>query len=250
MEASSSNRRRTGGGFSGAMFSTRRGALTTALVAALLAGILLFAFVQSYKKGTPAPVVNTPVFVASGYIPAGTPVSVIAAGQLIARTTVPASHVVVGAITDPSVIRGEAAAVSIYPGQQLTTTDFTARSATIAAQLTGNERAISLSLDSSHGLVGIVGAGDHVDVLADSGGKTFLVAGNISVLSAPGGAAGGGGGIIGGGSSSSSTNSAGNIVLAVTAGQAQSIATAQDSSKVWLTLLPPAGALGTTRAGK
>src|SRR5579872_579096 len=126
MEASSSNRRRTGGGFSGAMFSTRRGALTTALVAALLAGILLFAFVQSYKKGTSAPVVNTPVFVASGYIPAGTPVSVIAAGQLIARTTVPASHVVVGAITDPSVIRGEAAAVSIYPGQQLTTTDFAA----------------------------------------------------------------------------------------------------------------------------
>lgn len=249
MEASSSNRRRTGGGFSGAMFSTRRGALTTALVAALLAGILLFAFVQSYKKGTAAPVVNTPVFVASGYIPAGTPVSVIAAGQLIARTTVPASHVVVGAITDPSVIRGQAAAVSIYPGQQLTAADFAARSATIAAQLTGNERAIALSLDSSHGLVGIVGSGDHVDVLADVNSRTVLVAANISVLSAPGGSTGGSGGIIGGGSSSSSS-ATGNIVLAVTPAQAQSIATAQDNSKVWLTLLPPAGALGTTRAGK
>ncbi len=50
MEASSSTRRRAGGRVSGAMFSTRRGAITTAVVAALLAGILLFVFVQNYKK--------------------------------------------------------------------------------------------------------------------------------------------------------------------------------------------------------
>jgi Flp pilus assembly protein CpaB len=230
------------------MFSTRRGAITTAVVAALLAAILLFVFVQSYQKGGTSSSGNTPVFVASGYIPAGTPVSVIASAQLLSRTTVPSNHVVVGAISDPSVLRGEVAAVSIYPGQQLTAGDFTAKAVGLASQLTGAQRAIAIPVDSAHGLVGYVAAGDHVDVLDDSGAGragangVSLLAANVPVLVAPGSS--GGNGIAGGGG-----NSNGNIILEVSARQASEFAYASDNGKVWIILRPPLGALGTTAAG-
>lgn len=246
MEASSNTRRRAGGNLTGAMFSTRRGAITTAVIAALLAAILLFAFVQSYKKGGSGSAGNTPVFVASGYIPAGTPVSVIASAQLLSRTTVPSNHVVVGAISDPSVLRGEVAAVSIYPGQQLTAADFTTKATGLASQLTGDQRAIAIPVDSAHGLTGYVQAGDHVDVLDDSGtGKSgangvSVLADNVPVLIAPGSS---GGGLGGGGSSG------GNIILEVSARQATQFAYAADNGKVWIILRPPIGALGTTTAG-
>ena len=229
------------------MFSTRRGAITTAVVAALLAGILLFVFVQNYKKsGTPA-VVNTPVFIASGYIPSGTPVSVIASSQLMSRTTVPSSHVVSGAIADPSVVRGEVAAANIYPGQQLTAADFVAKGTTLASQLTGNDRAIAIPVDSAHGLIGFVQAGSRVDVLDDAGtarpgqGGVAVLATNVLVLSPPGG----GSSVAGGASSGGS-----NIILQVTPQQANSFASAADNGKVWITLRPPVGALGTTNGKK
>lgn len=247
MEASSSTRRRTGGNLTGAMFSTRRGAITTAVVAALIAGVLLFAFVQSQQKGGSGTTGNTPVFVASGYIPAGTPVSVIASAQLLSRTTVPSNHVVVGAISDPSVLHGEVAATNIYPGQQLTAADFTTKTVTITSQLTGANRAIAIPVDAAHGMLGYVQAGDRVDVLNDSGGGragaggVSVLATNVLVLSAPGG--GGGSSIAGGGSSG------GNIILEVSAKQAPAFAFAADNGKIWITLRPPVGALGTTTAG-
>jgi Flp pilus assembly protein CpaB len=229
------------------MFSTRRGAITTAVVAALIAGVLLFAFVQGYTKSGAGSAVNTPVFVASGYIPAGTPVSVIASAQLLSRTTVPSSHVVVGAISDPSVLRGEVAAVNVYPGQQLTAADFTVKPVTVASQLTGTERAIAIPVDAAHGMLGFVQAGDRVDVLNDAGGGragsggTSVLGTNVLVLSAP--SSGGGGAIAGGGSSG------GNIILEVAAKQAPAFAFAADNGKIWIALRPPVGALGTTTAG-
>ena len=251
MEASSSTRKRAGGGLTGAMFSTRRGAITTAVVAALLAGLLLFVFVSNATKTSSTAAVNTPVFVSTGYIPSGTPVSVIASSQLLSRTTVPSNHVVVGAISDPSLVRGEVAAVNIYPGQQLTATDFTAKSVTVASQLTGDQRAIAIPVDSAHGLVGFVQAGDHVDVLDDAGagaagrGGVAVLAQNVVVLSAPGAAASGSG--IGGGGGG---GAGGNILLQVTSKQATAFAFAADNGKVWITLRPPVGALGTTTAAK
>ncbi len=182
--------------------------------------------------------VNTPVFVSSGYIPKGTPVSVIASAQLLSRTTVPSSHVIVGAITDPSVIRGEVASSNIYPGQQLTTADFTAGNVTVASLLSGNQRAIAIPVDSAHGLVGTVQTGDHVDVLVDgssaAGGKGVVTLDqNILVLAAPG-ASSGGNGLTGGGGGAGN----GNIILRVTNAQAPALAYAADNQKVWITLRP------------
>jgi Flp pilus assembly protein CpaB len=239
MEASSSVRRRIGGNSPGGMLSSRRGALTIAVVAAVIAGLLIFVFVQQYKKSATATATNTPVYVATSLIPRGTPASLIASGGLFQRTAVKPSQVQIGAIADSSVLHGEVSTTAIYPGQQLTAADFSHSVVTVASQLTGPQRGIAIPVDSTHGLIGFVQAGDYVDVLSSfaSGngrGVVSTLATNVLVLSAP--SAAGGGGLGGGG------NSGGNIVLRVTAKTANTFAYAADNGKVWITLRPPVGA--------
>src|SRR5439155_7918572 len=71
-----------------------------------------------------------------------------------------------GALSDPSSLRGLVATQDVYPNEQLTTAAFARTTAAVAARLAGNERAISIPLDSAHGLIGQVQAGDRVDVFA------------------------------------------------------------------------------------
>jgi Flp pilus assembly protein CpaB len=235
MEASSV-RKKIGGGRSGDLLSTRNGALAVAALAALLAGILIYAFVQRYKKHQSGSAAATPVFVATGFIPRGTSADAIASSQLLQRTSVKGSQVAAGAIADPSVLRGEVTTTSIYPGQQLTVNDFTHGSVSAASQLTGNQRAIYVPEDTAHGLVGVVHNGDHVDVLASFGtgltgrGAVTVLAQNVLVLSSP---------------SSPNTGIGGSnneqVLLRVDEQQAQEIAYAADASggRVWLILRPP-----------
>jgi Flp pilus assembly protein CpaB len=234
-------RNKIGGNRPGQMFSSRRGGLAVAAIAALLAGLLLFLFVQKYKKSVNGSTTATPVFVARGFIPRGTPASVIASGQLLQRTAVAESKVQAGAIADPSLVKGQVAVNDIYPGQQLRAIDFTRANVTIASELTGTARAVAVPVDSPHGLVGFVHSGDHVDVLASFSGAgsgargavTTLVQGAL-VLSSGGG---GGGGVVGG------NNNNNVIVLRVTDKVAEQLAFAADNGKVWVTLRPPTGAL-------
>jgi len=237
MEASSV-RKKIGGNWPGDSFSGRRGTLIIAVVAALAAGVLIFLFVQQYKKHVNGTVSTSPVFVATQFIQRGTSANVIASGSLFQRTLVKSNTVVAGAISDPSVIQGEVAVKDIYPGQQLTAADFTASDVTIASQLTGNQRAIAVPVDSAHGLVGYVHGGDYVDLLSSlgsgignsAGGAVTTLARHILVLAT----ASSGGGI-----GSSGGNEA---ILRVTDRLALAVAYAVDNGKVWITLRPPAGA--------
>src|SRR5437588_7695115 len=221
-----SSLRKIGGKTPRDLLSSRRGTIAVAVGAAILAGILLYAFVQQYRHSVNSTATSTPVMVASGYIPRGTATSLIASGQLMQRALVKSNQVHAGAIADPSVLRGEVAATDIYPGQQLTAANFTAANVTIASQLTGRDRAIAIPVDSAHGLVGFVQAGDHIDLLSSLGGggnargAVGILAQNVLVLSAPGG--GGTGGVVAG------NNSGGNIVVRVSAAVGQSVAFAAD----------------------
>jgi pilus assembly protein CpaB len=221
------------------LFSSRRGTIAIAVAAAVLAGILLFVFVQQYRHSVNNSVTTTPVMVASQYIPRGTAASLIASGQLMQRSLIKANQVRAGAIGDPTVLRGEVTTTDIYPGQQLTTSDFTTANVSIASQLIGAQRAIAIPVDSTHGLVGFVQAGDHVDLLSSFGGGgggrggVTLLAQNVLVLSAPAASAGG---VVGGG------NNGGNVVVRVSARLAQQLAYVADNGKIWITLRPPVGA--------
>ena len=60
------------------VLATRNGALATAVAAAIVAGILLFVFVQHYRSSANSSSAPTPVFVAHAFIPQGSPADAVA----------------------------------------------------------------------------------------------------------------------------------------------------------------------------
>jgi Flp pilus assembly protein CpaB len=241
MEASSN---KIGRSSPGDLLSTRRGAVTVAAGAAILAGILLFVFVQRYKDNANSSAAATSVFVARSLIPQGSSADLIASEQLMQRTSLKGSQVQDGAIVDPAVLHGQVAAVTIYPGQQITAADFT-HAVTIASNLTSTQRAVAIPVDSAHGLIGFVHAGDYVDVLASynggaagAGHSVTPLMQNVLVLSTPNSSGGG----IGGNNSNNS-----NIVLRVSDSAAPGLAYAADNGKVWVVLRPPVAASQTNQ---
>jgi Flp pilus assembly protein CpaB len=161
----------------------RRDSVMIALVAALIAGVLIYLFVSHYHKSSPvlAPTTAT-VFVAKQYIPAGTPEAAVIAGNLLRAEVVPSTQVIAGAISDPSAIAGQVAAASIAAGQQITLSDFTRTNVTISAYLTGDYRAIGLPIDAVHGLTADIGVGSKIDVVATGPGGSTELFENITVL--------------------------------------------------------------------
>ena len=118
----------------------------------------------------------TPVLVAKQLIPTGTPGSIVATNSMYAPTTLPKKEVEVGAVADPSYLAGRAAAADIFPGQQITATDFAASDTTsVDSQITGTQRALSISIDDVHGSLSQVQAGDSVDVYTSVGGAREAV---------------------------------------------------------------------------
>lgn len=225
-------RSRIGGNWTAQLLATRRGAILVAALAALLAGVLGYAFVQHYKGSSSTPVTaaapaNVDVFEAAKYIPAGTPESTIASEGLLKRIQVPSTQAVAGAIDDPSVIAGEVSARSLAPGEQVSATDFTHANVTIGAYLTGTQRAISIPLSPSQGLTSYLQEGNTVDIMADDNDVTKVLVQNVTVLA----------------------NSGGDVVLRVTDKQALSVAAASDNAKVWLTLRPPTDAQQSVTVG-
>jgi pilus assembly protein CpaB len=229
MEASSTSGR-IGGKWPA--LSGRRSGVIIAVVAAVLAGVLLYAFVQHYKKSTPTAAVSTTtaVIVSTGFIPTGTPASQVALGDGLQHMSVPSSVALPGAISDSAAITGEVAAKNIYPGHQITAADFTTGDVTIAQYLSPGERAIEIPIDATHGLQGYVLPGNRIDLLTNAGaaGKETILASNVQVLSIGTGTNG----------EAESTGS-GSLVLAVSQAMAAKLAAAADSSSIWVLLRPP-----------
>src|SRR4029453_5173857 len=101
-------------------------------------------------------------------------------------TTLPRKEVEVGAVSDPSYLAGRAAAVDIFPGQQITATDFAASDTTsVDSQITGTQRAFALSIDGAPGISSQGQAGDSVDVYTSVSGVVKLFAPNVKVLTIP-----------------------------------------------------------------
>jgi Flp pilus assembly protein CpaB len=148
-----------------------------------------------------------------------------------------------GALSSAAALAGTVATHDIYPGEQLTTADFASGADPLRGQLSGDQRAMNIPIDSAHGLVGAVRAGDKVDVLAgfnaassDTGrGRPELrtLAENLLVLKAP--AAG----------NTQNGNASQNLTVRVTGDLAAQLAFASDNGKIWFVLRPPAGATNT-----
>ena len=140
--------------------STRRGTLLAALLIALLAGASILLYLNSYRDSLKAQGALVTVLVAKKSIPKGTAGNVVAAKDLYTATTIRESQLLDGASAIRRSLRDKVAAREIFEGAQLTATDFGAAGDSLAAQLTDKERVISVPLDSAHGLIDGIEAGN------------------------------------------------------------------------------------------
>lgn len=216
------------------LLATRRGTILVAVLVALGAGLLLFAFISNYRDAVAGEGEAARVLVANGLIPKGSPGETLATERMFRSTTVRADQLKEGAITDPAVLRGNMTVRDVIPGQQLMVTDLAPARDAVGSKLSGQQRAISVPVDAQHGLQGPLAAGDRVDVLVgfntESGGigrpvvKKILH--DVLVLRASGGAEG---------------EKAQNVILRVPGRYAAHLAFAADNGKIWLTMRPGVG---------
>jgi Flp pilus assembly protein CpaB len=215
--------------------SSRSGALTVAAIAAVIAAILVFAAINSARDNGGGSA-SVRVLVANQLIAKGSSAQTLGEQKLFRFAQISDNSRVAGAITDLSQIQGRVATRDIYPGQQLSTSAFAVVGGALTSQLSGDDRAIAVSLDASHGLSDGITAGDRVDVLVGfninrkvggTAAVTKRIASNILVLRTPAGGSG-------------------EVTLRVSDDMASKIAFAADNGKIWLILRPPAGAKDTS----
>jgi pilus assembly protein CpaB len=212
--------------------------------AAVLAGAILLYYVAQYRDSVKQEQQPVAVLVAQSLIPKGTSGAIIASQSMYTISKIPTNRVQNGAITDPDALKGKIATEDLFPGKQLTESDFVATSASPkVSTVHGEDRAIAIPLDAAHGVIGYIQPGDHVDVMAGfniigNDGKTHpilkTIMQNILVLDAPPAGTSG---------SVGSSNTAQDVLLQMTDQQATELAFSSDNGKVWLTYRAPVGAL-------
>jgi len=213
--------------------SSRGWAIALGIGAIVLAAVLLVVYLDRYRARVGGENAPTPVLVAKQLIPAGTPGTLIASGPMYAPTTLPRKEVEVGAISDPQYLSGRAASAEIFPGQQFTAVDFaTSDTASVDSQITGTQRAISVSIDNVHGSLSQLQAGDSIDLYIGLGGgqgqglyKLFRP--NVKVLAVPSVP-----GPVGGG----------NLIFRIETKDAATFAFMADNTKMYFVIRPVVGA--------
>jgi Flp pilus assembly protein CpaB len=214
------------------LFSTRRGSVIAGVAAAVIAGIILLVYLHAYRNSVNSSRVEASVLVANRLIPKGTPGDVIGQSNQFQVGSVPKNQLLTGALTDPSALAGRIAAKDIYAGQQLTAADFVyAAPGTLQTSIAGTDRAINISIDAQHGMIGQIGAGDRIDIFVGLNTQGVrgsqpvikLLMSNVLVLRAP----------LGG---------SGNYTLRVPEPQAAQLAYAADNGRLWFVLRPASGA--------
>jgi len=209
--------------------SSRSWAILVGVAAIVLAAILLVVYLDRYRARVSGENAPTPVLVAKQLIPAGTPGTLVASRTMYAPTTLPRKEVEVGAIADPQYLSGRAAAADIFPGQQFTALDFAADpNTTVKSQITGTERALSISIDAVHGSLAQVAPGDSVDIYTAITGVVKLFRPNVKVLAVP-------------------TAEGGTLILRVETKDAANFAFAADNTQLWFVVRPVVGAKPTAR---
>jgi Flp pilus assembly protein CpaB len=226
------------------VLSTREGTFAFATLAGLLAIGLLLAFMAAYRNSVDEGAQPVTVLVARDSLPKGVGGDMIAEKGLFKATGFKRDQVKQGAVTDPASLRGQVAVHDLVKGQQLTTADFSRPTNPVLSSLAGDQRAVTIPVDSAHGMAGQIQTGDHVDVFAGfqvqpegTGGRSRpvlrVLLQDVEVLEAPPTPKKGGLG------SQSQTQS---VVLRVSEKAAPQLAFASDNGKLWISLRPPAGA--------
>ena len=141
--------------------------IVISVVLALAAAVALVLYTQHVQDSARSSGDAVRVVVVTHDIHAGTSVDAAAADGDLAYRTVRRSDLVPGAYTDLSAAHGLILTQPVFHGDQLTASRTGVRhEASIAARLTGDQRAFRLPIDANSGMSGDVHAGDRIDVMA------------------------------------------------------------------------------------
>lgn len=220
---------------------TPRRTLIIGIAALVLAVVLLLVYLRHYRNSVKSSNSQAVVLVSKAFIPKGTTAFALAKGGLYEQRPIPKDQLLNGAISDSAVIQGQVALADIFPDHQLTTADFgvTPTSGSLSGSPTllgvgpkkGTWRAISISLDASHGIVPQAQTDDTVDVYAELGGTITLLMRDVLVLAAPNQAA-----------SSTTSPTSSNYILRIPTSAVGKFTFLADNGKLWFALRPQKGA--------
>jgi pilus assembly protein CpaB len=151
--------------FAQRLLSTRGGTIALSVMAGILAAVILVAYLHRYRASVRDAGVPVTILTAKSLIEKGTSGEVIATQDLYQVSTTPKGQVASGAITDPDTLKGRIAIEDIYPGEQLSVAKLSSgAAASLANKITGDQRAVTLPVESAHGMIGKISSGDHVDI--------------------------------------------------------------------------------------
>jgi Flp pilus assembly protein CpaB len=225
----------------GGPLSTRGGTIFVAALLSLVAAVALLLFLRDYRNDLTSDD-GVRVVVLKSLVPHGTSGEAIAENGVYRMTRVKKSELADGAITDPNQLEGKVATKDLYPGHQLTQSEFKAAEGTIGRRLADFDRAMSVPVDKAHGMTGRIEAGDRVDVLVSSdpgagfGTVVKVAARNVLVLKVPD--------VADTGSSSRKEQT----TIRVPDSAVPLIAAGADGGEVWLVLRPSVGARNSNQA--
>ena len=209
--------------------ASRSWAIGVGIAAALLAGLLLLLYLDRYRDSVAGDNARSSVLVAKSLILEGTSGELIANKQTYQVAEILNKELKVGAIADPAFLNGRVATSDIYPGQQITTAEFSAETTTaVDTQITGTQRALSISVDNVHGSLSQLRAGNHIDLYVATGARdgqalVKLFRPDVVVLNVP-------------------ADAEGNLILRVQERDAADFAFAADNTQFYFVLRPRAGA--------
>lgn len=162
------------------LLSTRGGTIALSVMAALLAGAILLAYLHRYRESVNDSSTEVQVLTANGLIKKGTSGDIIASENLYGVSTQAKGDVSDGAITDPAALKGRVATADIFPGEQLTASKLAVSTSTsLSNQITGDERAVNIPVDAVRGMINQLQSGDHVDLY---GGFNVQAVGSNGVM--------------------------------------------------------------------
>ena len=141
--------------------------IVISVVLALAAAVSLVLYTQHVQDSARSAGDAVRVAVVTHDIHAGTSVDAAAADGDLAYRTVRRSDLVPGGYTDLNAARGLVLTQPVFHGDQLTASRTgVPHEESVAARLTGNQRAFRLPVDANSGMTRDLHAGDRVDVLA------------------------------------------------------------------------------------
>ena len=136
---------------------------------AVLAAVLIGAYIVSYRNSVTEGAGLVKVMVAARDIPTGTTGATVASGGYLKSRSVPRRAVVPGSVVSGAPLTSLVATDPIHKGEQITLRQFGPMTqAGVFAKFSGRERAVALLGEPTQLLAGTaVSDGDRVDVVAD-----------------------------------------------------------------------------------